>query len=167
MEKGDHADLLRQNCHLLGVAPDFRILEDDRAAMMKASALERTMEECYARPEAHPGFLVLADTVGAGRDDGLLKELVLDLHGKMQCHARPEQWAERMIASLSAPVDDVAQTPWGRELLDELTLQADYWAAEMERLLADMRGATPAKGPAPRWKRPSPPPPGRSSRAWP
>ncbi len=135
------ADLLRQNCHLLGLAPDFGIIDDDRAGMMKAAALERTMEECYARPEAHPGFLVLADTVGAGRDDGLLKELVLDLHGKMQCHARPEQWAERMIASLSAPVDDVAQTPWGRELLDELTLQADYWAAEMERLLADMRGA--------------------------
>ena len=63
------AELLRQNCHLLGLAPDFRIIEDDRAAQMKAAALDRTMEECYAHPEAHPGFLALADTVGAGRDD--------------------------------------------------------------------------------------------------
>ena len=63
------ADLLRQNCHMLGLAPDFRVVEDDRAAQMKAAALERTMEECYAHAEAHPGFLTLADTVGAGRDD--------------------------------------------------------------------------------------------------
>ncbi len=133
------ADLLRQNCHLLGLAPDFRILEDDRAAMMKAAALERTMEECYAHPDEHPGFLVLADTVGAGRDDSRLSALVLELHGKMQCHARPEQWAERMIEALSAEVDDAGQTPWGRELLAGLRSQADYWAAEMERLLAAMR----------------------------
>ena len=58
------SELLRQNCHLLGLAPDFRIIEDDRAAQMKAAALDRTMEECYAHPEAHPGFLALADTVG-------------------------------------------------------------------------------------------------------
>ena len=135
------ADLLRQNCHLLGLAPDFRIIEDDRAGIMKAAALERTMEACYAEPGAHPGFLTLADTVGAGRDDSRLSELVMELHGKMQCHARPELWAERMIEKLSAPVDDVAETPWGRELLDELGLQADYWADEMERLLAAMDGS--------------------------
>ena len=75
------AELLRQNCHLLGLAPDFRVVEDDRAAQMKAAALERTMEDCYAHAEAHPGFLALADTVGAGRDDQRLCDLVLDLHG--------------------------------------------------------------------------------------
>ena len=130
------ADLLRQNCHLLGLAPDFRVVEDDRAAQMKAAALERTMEECYAHSEAHPGFLTLADTVGAGRDDRRLCELVLELHGKMQCHARPDQWAERMIELLRAPVDDVGQTPWGRELTKDLSRRADYWAGEMERVLA-------------------------------
>ena len=135
------AELLRQNCHLLGLAPDFRIIEDDRAAQMKAAALDRTMEECYAHPEAHPGFLALADTVGAGRDDRRLCELVLDLHGKMQCHARPDSWAEKMIEQLRAPVSDVAETPWGRELLEDLGRRADYWTAELDRVLAAMRGA--------------------------
>ena len=130
------AELLRQNCHLLGLAPDFRVVEDDRAAQMKAAALERTMEDCYAHAEAHPGFLALADTVGAGRDDQRLCDLVLDLHGKMQCHARPDRWAERMIEQLRAPVSDVAETPWGRELMEDLGGRADYWAGEMERVLA-------------------------------
>jgi ATP-dependent helicase/nuclease subunit A len=134
------ADLLRQNCHLLGIAPDFRIIEDDRAAQMKASALERTMESCYARPEAHPGFLALADTVGAGRDDSRLCALALELHKKMQAQARPEQWAERMIEQLRAPVSDAGETPWGRDLLKDLGSSADYWAAELERVLAAMNG---------------------------
>ena len=37
-------------------------------------------------------FRLLADTVGGGRDDARLGELVLTLYDKMQCHARPEQW---------------------------------------------------------------------------
>ena len=130
------SELLRQNCHLLGLAPDFRIIEDDRAAQMKAAALDRTMEEGYAHPEAHPGFLALADTVGAGRDDRRLCELVLELHGRMQCHARPDKWAAEMIEQLRAPVDDVSETPWGKELLKDLQARADYWSAELERVLA-------------------------------
>ena len=130
------ADLLRQNCHLLGLAPDFRVIEDDRAAQLKAAALDRTMEECYAHPEEHPGFLTLADTVGAGRDDRRLCELVTELHGKMQSHARPDKWAEDMIEQLRAPVSDVSETVWGRELLEDLGRRADYWAAELERVLA-------------------------------
>ena len=133
------SDLLRQNCHLLGLAPDFRIIEDDRAAQMKAAALDRTMEEGYAHPEAHPGFLALADTVGAGRDDRRLCELVLELHGRMQCHARPDRWAAEMIEKLRAPVGDVSETPWGRELLEDLRRRADYWTEELERVLALMR----------------------------
>ena len=133
------ADLLRQNCHMLGLAPDFRIIEDDRATQMKATALDRTMEECYAHPEEHPGFLTLAATVGAGRDDRRLCELTLDLHGKMQCHARPDKWAEKMIAQLRAPVSDVAETPWGRELLDDLERRAKYWSEELDRILSAAR----------------------------
>ena len=132
-------ELLRQNGHLLGLAPDFGILEDDRSAAMKSAALEKVMEESYEHAAAYPGFLRLADTVGAGRDDRRLCELVLELHEKMQCHARPEKWAEESIERLRAPADDAAQTPWGREILATLRQSADYWAGEMERLTAAMR----------------------------
>ena len=132
-------ELLRQNGHLLGLAPDFGILEDDRSAAMKSAALEKVMEESYEHAAAYPGFLRLADTVGAGRDDRRLCELVLELHEKMQCHARPEKWAEESIERLRAPADDAAQTPWGREILATLRQSADYWAGEMERLIAAMR----------------------------
>ena len=86
--------VLRENCHLLGLAPDFRVADDDRANAMKEAALTRVLERRYQNMDDYPGFQLLADTVGAGRDDSRLEALVMNLHGKMQCHARPEKWAE-------------------------------------------------------------------------
>ncbi len=130
--------LLRQYAHAAGLRPDFAVLDEDRAETMKAAALERTLESCYENSEAHPGFLSLADTVGAGRDDRRLRDLALNLHGKMQCHARPERWAARQVELLSAPAEDAGLTPWGQEILDASRTTVDYWAGEMDACLAQM-----------------------------
>lgn len=129
------AALLRENCHACGLPPQFKIADDDRIAAMKSAALERVLDRRYENIDAHPGFSLLADTVGAGRDDTRLGTLVLTLHDKMQCHARPEQWAAEQVALLSEAADDAAQTPWGREIIDRAKAMADYWAAELERVL--------------------------------
>lgn len=134
------ASLLREFSHLAELSPDFRIADEDRAETLKAAALERTLDRCYEKPEEHPGFLLLADTVGAGRDDRRLAELVLGLHSRMQCHPWPETWAEEQVALLRAPAADAAETPWGREILDRAAESAAYWGLEMERCLAAMRG---------------------------
>ncbi len=133
------AAFLRENAHLAQLSPDFSILDEQRGRSMKAAALERTLEKCYEQPEAHPGFLLLADTVGAGRDDRRLGDLVLELHEKMQCHARPELWAARQIAGLEPGAADAGETVWGRELLDNAAETARYWAEEFDRLLALMQ----------------------------
>ena len=129
------AALLRENCHLLGLSPDFKIVDDERAESMKTAALERVLEERYARPEDYPGFLVLADTVGAGRSDDRLAALILNLHLRMQCHARPEQWARKQVEQLRCPSADAADTPWGREIMEQASASAAYWSGEMDRLL--------------------------------
>lgn len=132
------AALLRENCHLLGLSPDFKIVDDERAEAMKTAALERVLEERYARPEDFPGFLALADTVGAGRSDDRLAALILNLHLRMQCHARPEQWAKSQVEQLRAPASDAAGTPWGREVMAQARASAAYWSGEMGRLLGLM-----------------------------
>ena len=133
------AALLREFSHLAGLAPDFKIADEDRADAMKSAALERTLESCYEAPESLPGFLALADTVGAGRDDSRLAALVLSLHSRMQCHAWPACWAEEQVALLRAPVTDAGETPWGREILSRAAESAAYWGTEMERCLQDMQ----------------------------
>ena len=134
------AALLRENCHILGLSPDFKIVDDERAETMKTAALEQVLEARYARPEDYPGFLALADTVGAGRSDDRLAALILNLHLRMQCHARPEQWARKQVEQLRAPTEDAADTPWGREVMAEARASAEYWSGEMDRLLSLMAG---------------------------
>ena len=134
------AALLRENCHILGLSPDFKIVDDERAEAMKTAALEQVLEARYARPEDYPGFLALADTVGAGRSDDRLAALILNLHLRMQCHARPEQWARKQVEQLRAPAEDAADTPWGREVMAQARASAEYWSGEMDRLLSLMAG---------------------------
>ena len=132
------ADVLRENCHALGLTPDFKIIDDERAETMRAAALERTLDARYDAMDSFPGFRLLADTVGAGRDDRRLANLILALHGRMQSHARPEDWARRQVEQLKTPAQDVAETPWGQELLSQVKRTADYWCREMDRLLEAM-----------------------------
>ena len=132
------AQLLRENCQAAGLAPDFRILDEDRARAMRSAALDRALEEAYDGIDKDPDFRLLADTAGEGRDDRALAELVLNLHSRMQCHARPERWAEEQTALLDAPFSDAGETPWGRELLDWAKALADFHAAELEALIGEM-----------------------------
>ena len=132
------ADLLRENCQAAGLSPDFRIIDDQRADAMRAAALDRVLEKRYENIDSDPDFRLLADTAGEGRDDSRLSELVLNLHARMQCHARPADWAARQVALLEAPAADAADTPWGRELLAWAAGQAAFWSGEFDRMLAEM-----------------------------
>ena len=134
------ARVLREYSHVLGLAPDFKIADEDGSAAMKRAALERVLDACYEKPEEHPGFTLLADTVGAGRDDSRLAELVLSLHGKMQSHARPEKWAREQVELLRSGATDAAETPWGAEVLNAAKGSAAYWSGELDRLMALMQG---------------------------
>ena len=134
------AGVLREYSHVLGLSPDFRIADEDGAAAMKRAALERVLDACYEKPEAHPGFTLLADTVGAGRDDSRLAELVLTLHSKMQSHARPEKWAREQVELLNSGASDAAETPWGAEVMNAAKRTTAYWSAELDRLMALTEG---------------------------
>ena len=132
------AALLRQYSHLCGLSPDFKIMDEDRAASMKAAALDKVLEERYSKSDRYPGFLLLADTVGSGRDDSRLSALVLELHQRMQCHARPDLWAKEQIELLSAEHTDISDTLWGREIMDWAEALCQYWSDEFDALMAQM-----------------------------
>ncbi len=133
------AELLRENAHRLALSPDFKIVDTERAAAMRAAALERTLERCYEKQAELPGFALLADTVGAGRDDRRLAELALTLYDKMQCHARPEAWAAEQVRLLRESHGDVGETLWGQEILERARERLAYWCAELERLMPLVR----------------------------
>ena len=133
------ANLLRDHCLPLGLSPDFKIADEDRAAAMKQSALTKVLEERYETIDRDENFRQLADTVGAGRDDARLEALILNLHTKMQAHPYPEQWAAKQSQALYAQgITDAGDTIWGRYLLDTTAQTARYWADSMDALLGLM-----------------------------
>ena len=133
------ADLLRENCQTAKLSPDFKILDEERADTMRASCLDRVLEDAYTGLENNPDFQLLADTVGEGRDDSTLAALILELHTKMQCHAFPADWAQAQIDALHETHADAGDTVWGQELLSRVSRLADHWSVELDALIASMR----------------------------
>ena len=124
------ATFLRENCHAAGLSPEFKVIEEERSEAIRRRVIERVMDKAYEEPTRD--FLLLADSVGSGRDDSRLAEIVLSLHKKMQSHARPDLWAKEQIELMSAGTDDIAATPWAQEILHSVTASAEFWAQAME-----------------------------------
>lgn len=137
--------LLRENTHLLpkgderhALTPDFRVLDEGDAALVRQRVLERTLEAFYdALDEAGAA---LADTLGAGRDDRALEALVLEIHEKLQSHAYPEQWLEKNQAAWSTLDGSFDDTPYAAALLTDVRRQAAHWAELLRRSAAGTAG---------------------------
>ncbi|MGI6028035.1 MAG: helicase-exonuclease AddAB subunit AddA [Candidatus Heteroscillospira sp.] len=131
--------VLRENAHSLGISPDFRVLDEDRASQMRRRALENTLEKAYE--DLNENFRSLVDTVGAGRDDRRLENVILSLHEKMQSHPDPERWAMEQKRLLDMEgISDAGESPWGAYLLERAAKNVSYWARELEELILLMNG---------------------------
>ncbi len=127
-------NLLRENIHLVGgsgedcaLTADFRVLDEKEAELLRLQVLERVLEQFYDRMEEGDGASLLADTIGAGRDDSALAALVLQIFTKLQSHAYPMQWLreqEQMWANVPEKMED---TPYGRELMEDACATLRYW----------------------------------------
>jgi ATP-dependent helicase/nuclease subunit A len=131
--------VVRENAHLLGISPSFKVLDGNRADTIRAQALEDVLERAYETIGENPGLKQLVDSVGAGRDDARLAETVLGLHAQLQSQAFPEKWAKSALDDLDMTgITDAAQTPWGAYLLADAAQEAEYWAGQLDWALGVM-----------------------------
>lgn len=131
--------VLRENCHLAGLVPDFRVVEESRAEQIKASVLDKLLEKKYESIEQDAPFQKLVDTIGAGRDDKRLSSMILELHGKMLSHAWPEKWAaEQENVLFAEDARDISETLWGAELISEAAASAGYWEKRMGEITNEL-----------------------------
>ena len=101
------ASLLREHVHLLepvegrSLTPDFRVLDEAEARLLKERALERTLESFYEDIESgDEAFALLAGTLGAGSQRA---GAVLDAFGGAQ-----EAWEARDTDAFAAAVGPAA-----------------------------------------------------------
>lgn len=130
------AALLRENVYRLppiaghSLTPDFRVLDEQEAAMVKERVLARTLEDFYAHMDAQKEQL--AETLGAGRDDRALEKLVLELHRKLQSHPYPLQWLEKVRQDWETLPEDLSVSAYGQVIMEDAAAKASFWAEKLE-----------------------------------
>ena len=132
------SDIIREFGTEAGIRADFRVIEDERAEAIKETALNRVLEQHYASPESWPGFIELSDKLCRGRDDRLLADMVRNIYEKLQSQAYPEVWAATQKKILEQEYDDLAQSPWGKEILTHARAKASFWKRKMDRAVQEL-----------------------------
>ena len=119
--------ILRENAQLLGISPEFRVMEQDESEIAKLRVIEELIDERYENVDGD--FAKLTDTMATGRDDSKLSQLALELHSKLNSHPSPEKWAFEQLKALEAGKNakDASETLWGRAILNYTLSDADYW----------------------------------------
>ena len=136
------ASLLRQNIHLLppvdkySLTPDFRVLDEQEAAILKQRVLEKILEEFYQNMDEQNEQLV--ETLGAGRDDQQLEALVLTLHAKVQSQPYPLKWLGEVENQWRETPDTLEGNPYAEVLMASARRKAAFWAAQFRECAARM-----------------------------
>jgi ATP-dependent helicase/nuclease subunit A len=95
--------LLRQHFHLLGLDPNFLILDPDETALLKLEVAREIFEERYDRDDAD-AFRQFVDSYGQGSDDRLV-EWVLRAHDTLCSVLDPAAWMTRSRARITRAIE--------------------------------------------------------------
>ncbi len=146
------AQLLRQHVHLLPpvdgrcLTPDFRVLDESEAALLRERALEAVLEDFYRAIESgDEEYALLADTLGAGRDDRALARLIPELHGKLQSHPYPEKWLAQAAEGWTDIPEHLADCVYGQTVMADTVRRAEFWAEQLEQMVDLMEDCPPVR----------------------
>ena len=146
------AQLLRQHVHLLPpvdgrcLTPDFRVLDESEAALLRERALEAVLEDFYRAIESGDGeYALLADTLGAGRDDRALARLIPELYGKLQSHPYPEKWLAQAAEGWTDIPEHLADCVYGQTVMADTVRRAEFWAEQLEQMVDLMEDCPPVR----------------------
>jgi ATP-dependent helicase/nuclease subunit A len=112
------ARLLRRHFHLVGLAPDFKVMDADEAFLLRRETAANLFERRYDDEDGR--FASLIDGYGQGNDASVLRQL-LHVHELLTSVVDPAGW----IARSRGRIDEAVEKPpekseLGRELLQTI-----------------------------------------------
>ena len=110
-------NLVRENFHALGIAPDFGLLDESKLNILKAQAVNTVVGNLYKNPTEN--FMRLLNLISDNRDDQKLVSAILTLYSLSQAYPFPELWLRSLSAQFSAP-EPICDSPWGRILITHM-----------------------------------------------
>ncbi|UTR07200.1 helicase-exonuclease AddAB subunit AddA [Alkalihalobacillus sp. LMS6] len=115
------SDLIRKHYYDIHVDPTIRLANDTERELLKEEVLEALLERYYTHEkEASPDFYTMAEAYSGDRTDTNLRALILNLYTRSRSHPDPDHWLERSAAMYEESVEDIATTPWGQVIVEEV-----------------------------------------------
>lgn len=130
-------DLLRDYAYKLDIPGDFHVGDENECIQLREMALQLALEEAYSNIQDNPDFQRFVDSQGAGRNDGLLEEVVLSVYKNSRCYIDPDDWLQSCIDNSDVTgISDASDTVWGKYLIEDLKLYLKEQIKAMERCCA-------------------------------
>ena len=124
-------DVLREYAYLVDLPADFRVADENECVQLRENALTQILDAAY-HDSTDPDFRAFVDSQGLGRDDRLVPQIILKVYDSARCHLKPQHWLDQCVANAGTEeLTDVAQTVWGKYLLDDLR---EYLALQLRSM---------------------------------
>ncbi len=121
--------LLRQNFHLLGLDPEFRILDADEASMLKLDIARELFAERYDS-ENGEAFRRLIDSYGDGEDERLIRQ-VHDIYDTLCSIVDSGGWLRRARENITEAIElPLPESALGRSYISFISGQLNSVMAE-------------------------------------
>lgn len=140
-------DLVRENFHALGISPDYSLLDNETAVIMKNDVCEAMLERAYEE-DSDGRFSELSDMMSSGSSDENFAKLIIKMYDISTAYPFPDLWLDSLIGEYSQP--DINKSRWGGIIKKYVCDMLDYCvsssrdmmtAMESDPIVADAYGA--------------------------
>ncbi len=140
-------DLVRENFHALGISPDYSLLDNETAVIMKNDVCEAMLERAYEE-DLDGSFSELSDMMSSGSSDEDFAKLIIKMYDISTAYPFPDLWLDSLIEEYSQP--DINKSCWGGIIKKYVCDMLDYCvsssndmmtAMESDPIVADAYGA--------------------------
>lgn len=140
-------DLVRENFHALGISPDYSLLDNETAVIMKNDVCEAMLERAYEE-DSDGRFSELSDMMSSGSSDEDFAKLIIKMYDISTAYPFPDLWLDSLIGEYSQP--DINKSRWGGIIKKYVCDILDYCvsssrdvmtAMESDPIVADAYGA--------------------------
>lgn len=107
--------LVRENFHVLGIAPDFSLLDEGKLAVLRSKAVSAVADSLYK--EQSESFMKLTELISNTRDDSKLINAILKLYSLSQAYPFPELWLKSLADEFNNP-SAIEESPWGKTIIN-------------------------------------------------
>lgn len=128
-------DLVRENFHALGISPDYSLLDNETAVIMKNDVCEAMLERAYEE-DSDGSFSGLSDMMSSGSSDEDFAKLIIKMYDISTAYPFPDLWLDSLIEEYSQP--DINKSCWGGIIKKYVCDMLDYCVSSSNDMMAAM-----------------------------